>query len=68
MASVEWREARKIAREGEISALRCARDGKDGWLRKYTTSCEGKEGPNGGIVSNLGLEIIVSVITYQVLN
>src|SRR5216683_3581239 len=42
---------RNVLRTGEILALRGARDGRNGWLRKYTRGCGGKEGPNGATVS-----------------
>src|SRR5713226_10147833 len=42
---------RNVLRTGEILALRGARDGRNGWLRKYTRGCGGKEGPKGATVS-----------------
>src|SRR5260370_13980255 len=38
---------RKVLRMGEILALCGARDGRNGWLRKYTRGCGGKGGPKG---------------------
>jgi len=54
--------------KGEILGLRGADDGRSRWLRKYTTGCGRKKGPNGDTVSNLGLEIIASVTICQVRN
>src|SRR5713226_6812897 len=59
---------RNVLRMGEILALRGARDGRNGWLRKHTRGCEGKEGPNGDTVSNLGLENTASVTICQLRN
>src|SRR5713226_3725578 len=42
---------RDVLRTGEILALRGARDGRNGWLRKHTRGCGGKEGPKGATVS-----------------
>ena len=59
---------RKVLRMEEILALRGARDGSNGRLRKYTRGCGGKEERNGDTVSNLGLENTASVTICQVRN
>jgi hypothetical protein len=59
---------RNVLRMEEILTLRGARDGRNGWLRKYTLGCGRIRRPNGDTVSNLGLEITAFVTICQVRN